>query len=80
MLLEEGYSNQTVSENIKKLISEGYKRNQAVAISMENARRENGDGSGNMLDKMKEDRSKRKLDRCGVTADKYQDALKILVK
>ena len=40
MPLIEGSSDDTISENIKTLISEGKPRKQAVAIAMEIARRE----------------------------------------
>lgn len=37
MPLKEGSSDEVISENIKKLVSEGYDRRQAVAIALENA-------------------------------------------
>ena len=39
MPLKKGKSNQTVSDNISKLTSEGYKHDQAVAIALNQAGR-----------------------------------------
>lgn len=40
MPLKKGSSNETVSENIKKLIAEGYPKEQAIAIALERAGKE----------------------------------------
>ena len=40
MSLKKGYSQKTVSDNISMLIREGKPRNQAIAIALENARKE----------------------------------------
>ena len=42
MSLKKGKSNQTVSDNISKLRSEGYKQDQAVAIALSTARKSKG--------------------------------------
>jgi hypothetical protein len=39
MPLKRGSSKETISENIKKLMNEGYPREQAVAIALEEARK-----------------------------------------
>jgi uncharacterized protein YoaH (UPF0181 family) len=39
MPLKRGKSPKIVSDNIKKLIAEGYKREQAIAIALQNAKK-----------------------------------------
>lgn len=39
MPLKSGYDSKTISENIRKLVNEGYPQNQAVAISYAQARK-----------------------------------------
>ena len=78
MPLKEGYSQQSIAENIKKLIAEGKPRDQAVAISMEVARRAKQDGEMNQLDRIQYDKMKRKLDKCGVTEEMVVDAIERL--
>lgn len=78
MPLKEGYSQESIAENIKKLIAEGRDRDQAVAISMEVARRAKQDGEMNQLDRIKYDKMKRKLDKCGVTEEMVVDAIERL--
>ena len=43
MPLKKGSSEKAISENIKKLLSEGYDRKQAIAIALATARRQKGD-------------------------------------
>lgn len=79
MPLLQGYSQESIAENIKKLIAEGKPRDQAVAISMEVARRAKQDGENmSQLDRFKYDRMKRKLDKCGVTEEMIVDAIERL--
>lgn len=67
-----------MGENIKKLISEGKPRDQAVAISMEIARRNKTDGEMTQLQKFEKNEIQRKLDYCGVTEEMVLDAIERL--
>lgn len=80
MPLLQGYSQESVSENIKRLIAEGKPRDQAVAISMEIARKakSNNDECLNQLEQMKADRMRRKLDLLGITEEMIEDEIKRL--
>jgi len=78
MPLVEGYSQKSISENIKKLISEGKPRDQAVAISMELARRAKEDGALTQLQQFEKTDMQRKLDYCGVTEEMIVDAIEKL--
>lgn len=42
MPLKRGYSQKTLSDNIRKLISEGYSRKQAIAIALNEQRKAKG--------------------------------------
>jgi len=48
MPLKEGSSQETISQNIRELIDNGYKQDQAVAIAMEKAGKSNRDTGDNM--------------------------------
>jgi hypothetical protein len=79
MPLAEGSSNSVISENIKKLISEGKPRDQAVAIAMESARRAKTDGTElNQLQRMQKMQLQQKLDMVGVTEEMIEDNLERL--
>lgn len=78
MPLIEGNSQKNISENIKKLISEGRDRDQAIAISMEIARRAKEDGALTQLQQFEKTDMQRKLDYCGVTEEMIIDAIERL--
>lgn len=80
MPVVEGSNQKAINENIKRLISENKPRREAVAISLEMARRasSNNDESLNQLEQMKADRMRRKLDLLGITEEMIEDEIKRL--
>lgn len=54
MPLKEGYSKETISENIAELVKSGYPQNQAVAIAYSNARKSHGVDADELTEAEKE--------------------------